>query len=83
MALLSTIALNCFAYYLTLKSKYLLIVPLRVYSLFTGSFISYRPDHFLTINPLLANVWSFFFLQYAMDNGSLGIPTILIPVGIF
>ena len=30
VTLLSSIALNCLLYYLTLKSKYLLIVPLRV-----------------------------------------------------
>ena len=56
IALLSTIILNCFTCYLTLKSKYLPIVPLRVYSLFTSSLTSYRPDLFLTISLLLTNI---------------------------
>ena len=39
--LASIIMLNCFAYYLTLKFKYLLIVSLRVCSLFISSLTSY------------------------------------------
>ena len=74
VTLLSTITLNCFACYLTFKFKYLLIVPLRVYSLFINSLIFYRPDFFLTINPLLANIWSFFL--YGIPNCSTTFSTI-------
>ena len=63
IALLSTIILNCFVCHLTLKFKYLLIVPLRVYSLFTSFFASCRPDFFPTVSLLLANIWSFFFFN--------------------
>ena len=64
VALLFIIILNCFACYLTFKFKYLLIVSLRVYSLFTSSLTFYRPDFFLTIGLLLANVQFFFFYIY-------------------
>ena len=38
------------------KSKCLLIVLLRVQGLFTNSFKSCRPNFFLTVNRLLANI---------------------------
>ena len=50
ITLLSTIILNCFVCHLTFKFKYLLIVPLRVYSLFTNSLTFYRLALFLIIN---------------------------------
>ena len=56
VTLLSITALNYLLYYLIFKFKYLLIVPLKVLGLFTGYFKFYRPNFFLTISYLLANI---------------------------